>query len=163
MRVRVVVADESEARFYDTGGPRVPLQLACRVENPSGRLRDRELRSDRPGRVFDRAPTARQRRAAVAHHATGGEQSPHKQETQRFARRIVQTLEEARQVGQFDRLVLMAGPPFLGTIRAALRKSVRATVIAEIPKDLVHQTEREVRAHLPPEIFQISSTPGHHR
>ena len=38
MRVRIVVADESEARFYDIGGPRVPLRPAGRVENHSGRL-----------------------------------------------------------------------------------------------------------------------------
>jgi|SRR5688572_20566482 len=162
MNVRIVVADESEARFYDIGGPRVPLRLAGRVENPSGRLRDRDLKSDRPGRVFDRAPTAGRRRGAVTHHATGGERRPHKQETQRFAREIVRTLEEARREDEFDRLVLMAGPPFLGMLRAALRKSVRATVVAEVSKDLVHQTEREVRLHLPREIFQTSTNPGQH-
>jgi protein required for attachment to host cells len=112
--------------------------------------------------VFDRAPTAGQRRAAVAHHATGGERRPHKQEAQRFARQIVRALEEARREGQFDRLVLMAGAPFLGTLRAALRKSVRATLIAEIPKDLVHQTEREVRAHVPREAFRTSASPDQH-
>jgi protein required for attachment to host cells len=162
MRVRIVVADESEARFYDIGGPRVPLRLADRVENPSGRLRDRDLKSDRPGRVFDRAPTAGRRRGAVAHHATGGERHPHKHEAQLFARRIVRTLEAARREDEFDRLVLMAGPPFLGTLRAALQKSVRATLIAEIPKDLVHQTEREVRVHVPREIFRTSATLADH-
>ena len=94
----------------------------------------------------------------MAHHATGGERRPHKQETQRFARQIVRSLEAARRKEEFDRLVLMAGPPFLGTLRAALRKSVRATLIAEIPKDFVHQTEREVRMHVPREIFQTSAT-----
>ena len=162
MRLRIVVADESEARFYDIGGPRVPLQLAGRVENPTARLHDRDLKSDRPGRVFDRASTAGRRRGAVAHHATGGERRPHKQETQRFARQIVRSLEEARRKDQFDRLVLMAGPPFLGTLRAALRKSVRATLVAEVPKDLVHQTEREVRAHLPREIFRTSANREQH-
>jgi protein required for attachment to host cells len=162
MRVRIVVADESEARFYDTGGPRARLQLAGRVENPLGRLRDRDLKSDRPGRVFDRAPTAGRRRGSVTHHATGGERRPHKQETQRFAREIVRTLEEARRQGQYDRLILMAGTPFLGMLRAALRKSVRATVVAEVSKDLVHQTERDVRKHLPRQIFQTSTNPGQH-
>jgi protein required for attachment to host cells len=153
VRVRIVVADESEARFYDIGSRGGPLQLAGRVENPGGRLRDRDLKSDRPGRVFDRAPAAGQRRAAVAHHATGGERRPHKQETQRFARQIVRTLEAARREDQFDRLVLMAGAPFLGTLRAALQKSVRATIVAEVRKDLVHQTEREVRIHVPREVL----------
>jgi protein required for attachment to host cells len=98
----------------------------------------------------------------VAHHATGGERHPHKQEAQLFARRIVRTLEAARRKDEFDRLVLMAGPPFLGMVRAALRKSVRATVIAEVPKDLVHQTEREVRMNVPREVFQTSATLGDH-
>jgi protein required for attachment to host cells len=162
VRVRLVVADESEARFYDIGSPRGPMQLAGRFENPIARLRDRDLRSDRPGRVFDRAPTAGWRRGAVAHHATGGERRPHKQETQRFARQVVRTLEEARREDQFDRLVLMAGVPFLGTLRAALRKFGRATLIVEVPKDLVHQTEREVRMHVPREIFRTSANPGEH-
>jgi protein required for attachment to host cells len=56
----------------------------------------------------------------------------------------------------------MAGAPFLGMLRAALRKSVRATVIAEVPKDLVHQTEREVRMHMPREVFGTSASPGQH-
>jgi protein required for attachment to host cells len=162
VRVRIVVADESEARFYDIGGPRARLQLAGRVECPAARLHDRDLKSDRPGRVFDRAPAATGRRGAVGHHGTGGERRPRKQEAQRFARQIVRTLEEARREDRFDRLVLMAGPPFLGTLRAALRKSVRATLVAEVAKDLVHQTEREVRTHLPREIFQTSATPDQH-
>ena len=95
-------------------------------------------------------------------NATGGERRPHKQEAQLFARRIVLTLEAARRKQEFDRLVLMAGPPFLGTLRAALRKSVRAALIAEIPKDLVHQTEREVRVHVPREIFRTSATLADH-
>ena len=154
------MADESEARFYDTGSPRARLQLAGRIENPISRLRDRDLKSDRPGCVFDRASTTGRRGGAVAHHCTGGERHPHKQEAQLFARRIVRTLEAARREDQFDRLVLMAGPPFLGTLRAALRKSVRATLIAEVPKDLVHQTERDVREHMPWGIFQTSANPG---
>jgi protein required for attachment to host cells len=159
VRVRIVVADESEARFYDIGGPRAPLQLAGRLENPAARLHDRDLKSDRPGRVFDRAPPATGRRGAVAHHGTGGERKPRDQEAQRFARQIVRTLDQAHRQDQFDRLVLMSGPPFLGTLRAALRKSARSTLIGEVAKDLVHQTEREVRAHVPREIFQTSLNP----
>jgi hypothetical protein len=47
MKTRIVVCDQSEARIYELeplGGPM----------NPIGRLHDRELKSDRPGRVFDR-------------------------------------------------------------------------------------------------------------
>lgn len=154
MRVRVVVADESEARFYDTDGPGAPLRLAGRVMDPAAHLHDRDLKSDRPGRVFDRAPAADARRGAVAHHSTGGESSPRKHEAQRFARQIVQELSQARQADRFDRLVIVAGPPFLGLLRAALPKSMRTSVLAEVTKDLVHQGDGVLREHLPDEIFR---------
>ena len=157
MRLCVVVADESEARFYDTDGPGAPLRLAGRYADPTARLHDRDLKSDRPGRVFDHAPAATGRRGAVAHHGTGGERRPRKHEAQRFARRIAEELDQARRQDRFDRLVLMAGPPFLGALRAALTDFVRASVVAEVRKDLVHQTEREVLEHLSPEVFQSST------
>ncbi len=160
VRVRVVVADESEARFYDMDGPAAPLQLAGHVANPAARQHDRDLKSDRPGRVFDHAPAVAGRRGAVAHHGTGGERRPRKHEEERFAREVAHELRQARQQDRFDRLVLMAGPPFLGVLRAALPESVRASLIAEVPKDLVHQPDRAVRDHLPPEVFQaLPQTP----
>lgn len=155
-RVRIVVADEGEARFYDIAGPDAPLRLCGRVANPSARLHDRDLKSDRPGRVFNRAPPAAGRRGAVAHHSTGGERRPRVQQAQRFARRIAQELDQAQQQNQFDRLVLMAGPRFLGTLRNALRNSVRDPV-ATVARDLVHEDERAVRDHLPAEVFLSGS------
>jgi protein required for attachment to host cells len=158
MRVRVVVADESEARFYDLAGAAAPLRLCGRVTNPAARLHDRDLKSDRPGRVYNRAPTTPGRRGSVSHHSTGGERRPRVQQAQRFARRIAQELEQAQQQDRFDRLVLMAGPRFLGTLRTALRKSLRDAI--EVPKDLVHQGEGAVREHLPGEVFQPAESPG---
>jgi len=160
MRVRVVVADQSEARFYDAEVLGAPLQLAGRLADPSARLHDRDLKSDRPGRVFDHAPGATGRRGAVAHHSTGGERRPRKHEAQRFARRVAEALDHDRRQDRFDRLVLMAGPPFLGALRAALTESVRASLIAEVRRDLVHQSERVVLDHLPREVFQsVPQTP----
>jgi protein required for attachment to host cells len=161
MRVRVVVADESEARFFDLSGPRARLRLCGRVANPAARQHDRDLKSDRPGRVFNRA-AGTGRRGAVAHHATGGERRPRTEEARRFARRIARELAQSQREERFDRLVLMAGPRFLGTLRAALRKSIRDAV-AEVPRDLVHQDERAVREHLPRELFEPAASPGAER
>jgi protein required for attachment to host cells len=158
VRVRVVVADEGEARFYDIAGADAPLRLCGRVANPAAHLHDRDLKSDRPGRVFNRAPPAAGRRGAGTHHSTGGERRPRVQQAQRFARRIVQELDQAQQQDRFDRLVLMAGPRFLGTLRAALRRSTRKPV-AEVRRDLVHQDERAVREHIPGEVFALAASP----
>ena len=61
MRIRIIVADQSEARFYDTVRPGGRLQPAGRMTDPTAHLHDRDLKSDRPGRTFDRAATAGQR------------------------------------------------------------------------------------------------------
>jgi protein required for attachment to host cells len=153
MHARVVVADQSEVRFYDVDGPGGKLRLAGRLTDPIAHLYNRELVSDRPGRVFDHAPPAVGRRGCVARHGTGGERSPRKHEALSFARTIATQLETAQRAGEFDRLVLMAGPGFLGLLREVLPKSLLPMVAAEVNKDLVHQTEAAITEHLPREAL----------
>jgi protein required for attachment to host cells len=148
MSLRIVLADQSEARFYDFERSDAPLRLAGRLTDHNARLHDRDLKSDRPGRVFDHAPTGMRRRGAVGHHATGGERTPRKHEAQLFARHIGRELETARQAQRFDRLVLMAGPRFLGTLRSELPAAISALVSHELPKDLLHEPESAIREHL---------------
>lgn len=154
MRVRIVVADQGESRFYDTTRRSGRLQPAGHITDPTAHLHDRDLKTDRPGRTFDRAATGFGRRGAVSHHAVGGERRPRKIQAKRFARRIAVELRNAWAIKVFERIVLMAGPSFLGLLREALPASLRALVVAEVGKDLVHQTDREVRTHLPEAAFQ---------
>ena len=154
MITRIVVANQAEARFYDASGPRSRLRETGRFENPEARLHDRELKSDRPGRVFTSASSGPGRRGAVAHHATGGEQSPRKQVAIVFARRLATELAAAKRNGQFDRLILVVAPSFLGVLRKALPKSLQSDVAAAVAKDLQDPTEKEVREHIPPKAFQ---------
>jgi len=150
MRIRVLVADQSEARFYDLG-PHNALNLVGSLTDPLAHLHDRDLKSDRPGRKFDHAPLTAGRRGATAHHAAGGERSPRRHEAESFARRIAAELEQARQRGEFERLIVMSGPPFLGLLREAMPESIRATLAAEVSKDLLHhQGTDAIIAHLPP-------------
>ncbi len=154
MRMRILVADQAEARFYDTEGVAGPLSKAGEMLDPKAHLHDRDLVSDRPGRVFDHAPAQSRRRGAVARHGTGSEQTPRKHEASSFAHRIAAQLESDLRAGQYDRLVVMAGPGFLGLLRQALPRSVQGVIAAEVPKDLVHQSGPDVLDHLPPEAFR---------
>jgi protein required for attachment to host cells len=156
MPTRIVVADQSEARFYDLEEHDAPLRAVRTLTDPKAHLHDRDFKSDRPGRVFDHAPAAGQRRGAVAHHGTGGERSPRKHEARLFASQIAGELEAAARDGQFDRLVVIAGPAFLGLLRAALPAGLKTTVVAEVPKDLIHEPESAIRSHLPREILKGS-------
>lgn len=154
VRVRIVVADESEVRFYDADSPKGPLHLAAQLTDPTAHLHDRDLVTDRPGRKFDRGPVGA-RRGATPSHATGGEESPRKHEAEVFAKRVAEELERAHHGDAFDRLVVIAGPTFLGLLRNALSRGLTSKIVAEIPKDIVHQGESAVQGHLPSEAFFI--------
>jgi protein required for attachment to host cells len=153
MRVRIVVADQSQADFYELEQRDTPPLFVRRLEDAAARLHDRDLKSDRPGRLFDHAPATGVRRGAVAHHATGGERSPRKVEARRFARRITAELDEALRQHGYDRLVVMAPPAFLGLLRQEMPAAVHAMVTAEIGKDLVHEPPEMLGAYLPPGTF----------
>ena len=153
MRVRILIADQAEADFYDATSAEALPTFAGGIGDPAAHLHDRDFNSDRPGRVFDHASAARGRRGATAHHATNAERSPRKHEAEVFARRVAKLLEEAHREGAFDRLVVIAPPAFLGKLREALPEPLRAITAAEVPKNLVHQSPLRVLAHLPREVF----------
>lgn len=153
MRIRIVVANQAEAAFYDLESRNGEPKFATRLTDPLAHLHDRDLKSDRPGRVFDHAPLAGHRRGATAHHGTGGERRPRKHEAEVFARQVAEQLERARHNAEFDRLVVMAAPSFLGLLREVLPDSVRPHVAAEVRKDLVNAPAAKMRAHIPPGVF----------
>lgn len=152
MHVRIVVADRSEARFYDAQHANSRLQLVGQLTVPQAHLHDRDFKSDRPGRVFDRAAGSG-RRGAVAHHATDGERNPLQHEAEVFAHRVAKELEKGWHAHAFERVVLMAEPGFLGELRQVIPKSLTKTIALQVRKDLVHQDEQAIRDHLPVEVF----------
>jgi len=159
MRTRIVVADHTQARFYDADDPASALRLVETLTDTAGRLRDQDLTSDRPGRVFDHAAPTGARRGGVGHHGTGGERHAHKHEAVLFAHRIAADLEKGRTGKHFDAVVLVAEPGFLGLLRSALPKEVSSLVRTTVAKDLVHQGEDALRAHLPAEAYRPMRTP----
>ena len=153
MQVRIVVANQGEAAFYDLVSRVDALHFKERLSDPLAHLHDRDFKSDRPGRVFDHAPLAGHRRGATAHHSTGGERRPRKHEAGVFARLIAEHLEQARRAGEFDRLVVMAAPAFLGLLRKVMADAVRTCIVGEVTKDLAHEPPDAIRAHVPQEAF----------
>lgn len=60
----------------------------------------------------------------------------HQFEKSRFAKSMAAILNKGRADGDFDELVLVAPPRTMGDLRAALDKPTRASVSAELTKDL---------------------------
>ena len=153
MSIRIVVANQVEARFYDTLGPTRTLMPAGSLRNPLARLHDQDLESDRPGRVFNFAAAPGRRRGASPRHGANGERSTHQHVVERFARRIGEDLRRAHNAGRFDRLVLVAAPAFLGRLRRSLPAGLRNCLAATFGKDLVNQPDFDVRDYLPNTIY----------
>jgi protein required for attachment to host cells len=139
-RFRILVADQAEAVFYDSSSLVDAPREVARITDPVAHLHDRDLMSDRPGRSYESVGGAR--------HAIDRENDPRQREAVRFARRIARRLDEARRKDEFERLVVVAGPPFLGLLREAMSKPTKACVEREIRKDLVHGPIKVLREHL---------------
>lgn len=152
MLTRIVVADQAEVRFYDTPGFAHPLKFAGALTNPIAHLRDQDLTSDRPGRIFNSSAGGR-RRGATTRHAAGGEHTQRRHATHVFAHRIADHLHRARRAGSFGRLILIAAPAILGELRAALTPAVLPCVVATVTKDVVHRRPDDLRRYLPRSTF----------
>jgi len=155
LRIRILIANQAEARSYDTLGFARPFRFAGALTNPAAHRRDQDLTSDRPGRIFSSSGAPGRRRGATTRHATGGEQAPRRHATHLFARRVAANLERARRAGAFEKVILVAAPAFLGELRAALPPGMRPFVYATVAKDIVNHEENDVRRYLTRDMFTV--------
>lgn len=141
----IVVARSDGASIYTASRPTGPLEEVATLEHPESALRNRDLRTDRPGRAFDSAGAGR--------HAMSGEVEPATQEALRFARQLADELRDGRVANRYDTLYLVAAPEFLGHLREALDEDTRACVRFELDKNLAHEGARDIRRRLPERLW----------
>ena len=155
MRICIVMADQAEARIYDAPGITRPMKFLGALTNAAAHLREREMASDRPGRIFSSMASPGRRRGATTRHSTGGESTPHRCAAHLFARRVGAELDRVRRARHYERLVLVAAPAFLGQLRAALPAALRPFVASAVAKDIVnhHHPEEDVRRYLTRDMF----------
>lgn len=146
MIVRVVVADERQAHFFDALKYGAPFIHRLTVENPAGGLKDTDLETDRPGRRSGGAQQAH-------HHGVNGERSTERHELALFAKEVAQRIYSGRVKHEFDRLVIIAAPKMLGLLRQELPETCKGVVVGEIAKDLTRHGEAAIRNALPREAF----------
>jgi protein required for attachment to host cells len=136
----ILAARRSGAVLFSSRGPSAPMNLVAEIDYPRGRLKASDLETDRPGRAFDRAAQGR--------HAYSSEEGATDRVEHDFAVQLADQLDQYRNSGAFDQLVLVAGPKLLGKLRHALSEPTRKLVSAELDKDLVDPTEQELRKQL---------------
>ena len=140
----ILVANSSIANLYASHGPHKGLQLVKQLVHPESREKASELVSDRPG--HDQAHGG-------GHGSYVPETSPKQNEAEHFALQLAKELEHGRATNNYERLILIASPPFIGMLNSRLEAHVRALVTETIEKDYTQATERELASHLEPFIF----------
>jgi protein required for attachment to host cells len=108
---------------------------AAEKENP----RDREHKSDAPGRSFSSVGHGRSAYSEVDFHAL---------EESRFAAEAADLLRKRALSNDFERLIVIAPPKTLGELRKHYHKEVANRVAAEIPKDLTGHPVTEIERFL---------------
>lgn len=156
MNVRVVVADEREANFFDAASPKEPLTARGSLVNENGRKRDIDLETDRPGRRFGGTQGVSHGSGGVEghHHGVTGEKSSVRHELTLFAKEVARRIETDRAHNQFDRLVLVAGPKMLGLLRQSLSSPTQSMLAGAVSKDILRQGPDVIRKAVPLEAFE---------
>lgn len=137
----VLVADSGRARILLAEKPNGALTELETFDNPAVRVREQELTSDLPGRSFDSLGQQR--------HAMEPHDSPKHHEAVNFAHRLGAHLAQAQQRGEFEHLILVAPPKFLGLLRQQLGDELSRKVTVEIDKNLCALDNEQLHEHLP--------------
>jgi len=134
----VLVADSSCAKIFKSDGRDVFYEIADLVHLES-KLHEQNITSDLPGRhvVKDGSRHGFQKQTGIKEH-----------EAEVFAREISEHLEAGRNNEQFNKLIVIAAPAFLGILRKILTPNMSKLITLEINKDLVKFNTLEIKKHL---------------
>jgi protein required for attachment to host cells len=136
----ILVADNVRARIFTAETPSSPLQEIEALAHTEGRLHDREMTSDLPGKIKGEGSVG---------HAFEQPTDPKKHEADNFAHRIAQYLEEAHNTNKFEQLLIIAEPSFLGLLRNQLSEQIKKLVSFGLDKNITTHSVDDIRKHLP--------------
>jgi len=131
----VLVADGRKSLFFRNEGDGAYPNLIVEGEDEHADRKDREIKSDGPGRAFSSVGDGR---------SAFEETDFHQQEEDRFAADTAAMLKERALRNDYESLVVVAPPRTLGELRKHYHKEVERRLVAEIPKDLVNVPVAEI-------------------
>lgn len=137
----IVVADSTRARIFTADSAHSPLIEIETMAHPEGRLHDRDITSDLPGKDSGAGGSGG--------HAYQSKTDPKKHELSEFAKRVAVHLDDARNANKLSNLLIVAEASFLGELRMHLSKATNEKVVLELNKNLVHHSAEDIRKHLP--------------
>jgi protein required for attachment to host cells len=140
-RTWIVIADGSRAHVLLSEGIAHPLTIVPNFSFKADLPMTHDIGSSRPGRTHESQGTTR--------HAYEPRSDAHTVLKETFVNSVIVAIATARKAGAFDRLLIIAPPTVLGTMRANLPDALRAVLMGDVAKDLTTTPNHEIRAHLP--------------
>ena len=136
----ILTANRSSASLFESDWPGKSMRRIKDIAHPEGRLQNKNIDTDKPGRSFDSFGQGR--------HAMGSKQEPTEHIAKQFAQELSELLNKGRITHAYDQLVLMAEPRFLGMLRAALDANTAALVVQTVNKELLNAKEEDLAKYL---------------
>ncbi len=133
----VVAAESSRARVFQAENRVKPMKELEGMAHPKARAKVLDINADDAGKTYDRM--------GQGIHDMEKEVDPKKHEAEVFAKEIAERLDKARAMGQFEELVLVAAPEFLGLLRKHLSPNTLKAVGRAVSKNLVREGEESIR------------------
>ena len=143
----VVVADEAIARILTTNEVPGALDPLHALTDPAAHTKEGELHVHDAGRRD--GASGRDTSGGTSITTSAGEGKQHL-EARAFAKRVAAHLAEALRQKRYESLRIVAAPRFLGLLRAELDHTVKATVVEELSKDLIHASDDDIAQRLFP-------------
>ena len=131
----VLVADGRKSLFFRNEGDGEFPNLVLEREEDQPDAKDREIKTDAPGRSFSSVGAGR---------SALDEPDFHQQSEDRFAADTAAMLRDWALGSGDDKLVVIAPARTLGELRKHYHKAVEARLVAELPKDLVNTPVPEI-------------------
>jgi protein required for attachment to host cells len=141
MKTWVLVANRSRATLYLHPGPGKELTPVREFDHPEGRLKDREIDTDRAGRADH--PDGGAKKSAYQRNV-----EPHEHLAQQFGKELAEVLNRGRNDHEYENLVLVAEPHFLGVLKASLDSHTNGLVRGTLSSDLTRERPEGVAARL---------------
>jgi protein required for attachment to host cells len=132
----VVVADGKKMLFFRNEGDSDYPRLEVEGKRNTPDARDRDQKSDAPGRAFDDS--------GGAGRSAYEETDFHQLEEDRFAAETAELLRKRALRNEFEALVVVAPPRTLGALRKHYHKEVEKRLAGEVAKDLTGHPVAEI-------------------
>lgn len=135
----ILVANSAQAHILERRSRREPLRIVSEFRNEDARAHEGDLVTDGGAAVMQRMGKGQQRH-------TEPEVSTREHRNELFAADLADTLQKGRAAGDYEELVLVAAPAFLGKLRDKIDNTTMRCVTSEIDKNLSHLAPSELLA-----------------